>query len=118
MIPALTCLLLPYMTGCSAYVRDVPAISAVLQNRAHYTDKVISVTGHVRDFDEWRSHRGRDQEFFAVCSGGCIHVFMYAHSPIRNGELVTVSGHYYQAFRTAHNVYRDEIEATQVLPRE
>jgi hypothetical protein len=118
MIQALTCLLLPFAGGCSAYARDVPAIPALLAHRAYYTGRVITITGRVQDLDQWRSRRGEAEQDFSVCSDGCVRVFMYANSPIRTGQLVTVSGPYYQAYHTKHRAYYNEIEGTQVLPRE
>jgi hypothetical protein len=118
MIPALTCLLVPFFGGCSAYVRDVPAIPAVLRREQYYTGKVMSVTGRVERLHQWRLRNGSDAEVFAVCAGGCIQVFVFAHSPIHNGQLVSVSGRYYQAFHTGEDTYYNEIEGTGVLPRE
>lgn len=118
MIPAFTCLLLPLFGGCSAYVRDVPAISAIEQHRAQYTGKAVSVTGRVANLDRWRSRNGTAEEVFSLCDGGCVRVYMAAHSDIRNGQLVTVRGSYYQAYRVRRDTYFNEVEATEVLPRE
>jgi hypothetical protein len=117
MIPALTCLLLPFVGQCSAYVRDVPPISVVLAHRTYYTGRVIRITGRVQQLDQWRSHSGQGEEAFAVCAHGCIRVFTYAYSPIHNGQLVTVAGLYYQAYHADYRTYYNEIEATQVVPR-
>lgn len=118
MIPALTCLLLPFLGECPGFVRDVPKIAYVVRHRAQYSGKLISVTGRVRNLDQWRSQSGDPLQIFRVCEAGCIRVFMYAHSPIRNGELVTVRGPYYQAYHVGPRTYYNEIEGTEVLARE
>lgn len=118
MIPALTCLLLPFAGGCSGYVREVASIASVVRNQARYAGAVLSVTGRVSRFDEWRSRTGLAQEVFFVCENGCIRVYMREHSPIRDGELVTVRGQYYQAFHAGRDTYYNEIEGSEVLPRD
>lgn len=118
MIQTVLCLMLPFAGNCSDYVREVPKIADVERNRGHYTGRVLSVTGRVRNLDQWVSRSGDDEQVFEVCDGGCIRVYMYAHSPIHNGELVTVRGPYYQTYHAGRNTYHNEIEATEVLPRE
>lgn len=118
MIPAVFCLLLPFAGTCNDYVRNAPKISDVQQNRARYSGRVLSITGRVQKLDQWVSRGGGNEELFEVCSDGCIRVFMDAHSPIHNGEMVTVRGQYYQAFRAGRKTYYNEMESTEVLPRE
>lgn len=118
MIPALTCLLLPIFADCSSYVRNVPPIADVVQRKAYYNGKVLSVTGRVVRLDQWTSKTAGPSQIFSICNGGCIRVYMRAHSPIHNGELVTVSGPYYQSYRVGRSTYYNEIEGARVLPRE
>jgi hypothetical protein len=118
MIPGFICLLIPFAPGCDAYVRETPAISRLLEHRAYYSGKNVAVTGRVENIDRWKSHAGDAEELFLVCDGRCIRVYMEAHSQIRDGELVTVQGAYYKAYRVGRKTYFDEIEGTEVLPRE
>lgn len=118
MIPALACVILPILSGCSDFVRDAPAVSQVVQHRAAYAGKSISVTARVRKLDQWDSKLGRPEEIFSVCDGGCIRVYMREHSPIRDGELVTVRGTYRDVYHFGHETFYNEVEATEVLPRE
>lgn len=118
MIAALTCLLLPFLADCSSYVRNVPQISDVVQRKAYYNGKIIRITGRVSRLDQWKAPMEGDSELFSICDGACIRVYMRAHSPIRNGELVTVSGEYYRAYRFGRRTYYNEVEGTGVLARE
>lgn len=119
MIPAIACLMLPFATNCSSYVRDVPRVVDVMQHPQRYSGKTLSVTGRVSNLDQWTSKdTGLTEEMFAVCDNGCIRVFIKAHSPIRNGQLVTVRGVYYQTYSVGRAAFHNEIEATEVLPRE
>lgn len=117
MIQAL-CLLLPFAGQCGAYVEHAPAIAQVVAAPKRYRGEVIVVTGRVRDLDQWRSRNGRDEEVFSVCADACVRVYMERRSPVHNGQLVTVSGPFYDLYRAGRSVYRNEIEATRVLPRE
>lgn len=118
MIPALTCLLLPIFANCSSYVRNVPPIASVVARKAYYDGKTISVTGRVTRLDQWTSKTTGPSQVFSICQEQCVRVYMRAHSPIRNGELVTVSGEYYRAYRVGRRTYYNEIEGAEVLPRE
>jgi hypothetical protein len=117
-IPALTCLLLPFAGQCSNFVREVPRIADVVQHRAHYSGKLLSVTGRVQTLDQWKSRSGLEEELFSLCEDGCIRVYLPAHSPIRNGERVTVRGTYYEALHVGRATFYNELEGTEVLPRE
>lgn len=118
MIPALTCLLLPIFANCSSYVRNVPPIADVVAREAYYDGKTITVTGRVVRLDQWTSKSTGQSEVFSICQEQCVRVYMRAHSPIHNGELVTVSGEYYRAYRVGRRTYYNEIEGAEVLPRE
>lgn len=118
MISALTCLLFPFVGDCPAFVRDKPKIAQVQQHKAAFTGKTISVTGRVRDLDQWKSASEGDEELFFVCDDGCIHVYLRVHSPIQNGQRVTVVGQYFRALRIGRRTFENELEAVQVLPRE
>jgi hypothetical protein len=111
-------MLLPFRPGCDAYIINVPRIAAVEQHPAQYNAKVLSVTGRVQRLDQWISRAGYPQQTFYVCDDGCIHVYMEGRSPIRNGELVSVRGQYYQVYRAGSKKYYNEIEASEVLGRE
>ena len=118
MIPALACVILPILSGCSDFVRDAPSVSEVVQHRSTYAGKSVSVTGRVRKLDQWDSKLGRPEEIFSVCDGGCIHVYMLEHSPIHDGQLVTIRGTYRDVYRVGRETFYNEIEGTEVLPRE
>lgn len=118
MIPAITCLLLPFLGNCPNFVRNVPQIAAVVQRKAYYNGKIISVTGRVSRLDQWTSGTEGSSEVFSICAGECIRVYMRAHSRIHNGELVTVSGQYYQAYHAGRRTYYNEIEGVELLLRE
>lgn len=118
MIPALACVILPLLGGCSDFVRDTPGIAQVVQQRSKYRGKSISVTGRVQKLDQWTSKLGRPEEIFSVCQDSCIRVYILAHSPIHNGQLVTVRGTYYDVYRAGRETFHNEIEGTEVLPRE
>lgn len=119
MISALTCLLLPFLGNCSNFVRDVPTLTALVHHRASYTGRNVEVTGRVRRLDQWTSRVEGSEELFLVCDGtDCVRVFMHAHSPIADGRLVTVSGQYFEALHVGRHTYYNEIEGSEVLPRE
>lgn len=118
MIPQVVCLLLPIAGECPVLVRNVPKISAVMQRKAYYTGKTISVTGRVRSLDQWTLANHGQAELFAVCDGPCVQVFMRMRSPIHDGMLVTVSGQYYETYHAGRRAFHNEIEADHVVPRE
>lgn len=118
MIPALTCLLFPLGAQCGDFVRDAPSIANVAAHSAQYSGKILDVTGRVQHLDQWRSPRGFSRQLFQLCDGSCVRVYVPAHSAIHNGELVTVRGTYYQTFHAARSTYHNELEGTEVLPRE
>lgn len=118
MIQALTCLLFPFAADCPAFVRDAPRIADLVQRKAFYSGKAITVTGRVSRLDRWTSPIDGDQEFFWLCDHGCIRVYMRTRSPIHNGNLVTVSGQYFSAFRQYRHTYYNELEGGELLPRE
>jgi hypothetical protein len=118
MIPALTCLLLPFTAPCTQYVRDVPRIADIVQHRSAYTGQTMSVTGRVRRLAQRHTKSGFAYELFFLCDSGCIHVYVKGRSPIHDEQLVTVRGTYYETLRQARRTYFNEVEATEVLPRE
>lgn len=118
MIPALACVVLPILSGCSDFVRDAPPVSAVAQHRSAYTHKSVSLTGRVRKLDQWDSKLGRAEELFSLCDGGCVRVYMLEHSSIHDGQLVTVRGTYYDVYHFGRETFYNEVEGTEVLPRE
>jgi hypothetical protein len=118
MIQALTCFLFPFAAQCPAFVRDAPRIAQVVQRKAFYSGKAVTVSGRVSRLDQWTSPVYGDEQFFWLCDGGCIRVYMRTRSPIHNGDLVTVSGEYYAAFHQYRHTYYNELEADEVLPRE
>jgi hypothetical protein len=118
MIPALACLLFPLGAQCGDFVRDAPSIASVAAHRAQYNGRILDVTGRVQRLDQWRSRRGRSQQVFQLCDGACVRVYMPAHSAIHNGQLVTVRGTYYESLHLDRSTYDNELEATEVLPRE
>lgn len=117
MIQAL-CLLLPFAGQCGAYVEHSPAIAQLVAAPKRYRGELVVVTGRVKNLDQWRSRTGRNEEVFSLCDGSCVRVYMEQRSPLHDGQLVTVSGDFYDAYHAGRNVYRNEIEATRVLPRE
>jgi len=119
MIPALACVALPLLNGCTDYVRDAPKIANVVAHQSAYDGKTVSVTGRVNHLDQWQSKTGLLEELFTVCDGDtCIRIYMRARSAIHDGQLVTVRGTYYRTYRFGHSIFHNEIEATEVLPRE
>lgn len=118
MMPALLCFLVPIASGCDSFVRDVPSISAIVRDEARYSGRTVSVTGRVSKLDQWRSRSGYDQEAFFVCEDGCVHVYMEERSPVHDGQLVTVTGEYFQSYRVGQHAFYNEIEGTEVSPRE
>ena len=119
MIPALACIALPLLSGCPDYVRDAPKLPSLVAHQAAYNGKTVSVTGRVKRLDEWASKTGLPEELFTICEGStCIRVYMRTHSAIHDGELVTVRGTYYQTYRFGRYTFHNEIEGTEVLPRE
>ena len=118
MIPALACFLLPLTGPCTQYVREIPRIADVAAHRAQYEGTSMSVTGRVRGLEQRRSKKGLLYEVFSLCDSACIHVYIPAQPPIHNRQLVTVRGTYYETFRLQRWTYFNEVEATEVLPRE
>lgn len=118
MIPALTCLLLPFIGDCSGYVRDVPSITQLTDRRDYYSGRLIEVTGRVQRLDQWTSRAAGEQEVFSVCDGECVRVYLRARSRISDGLLVTVSGEYHRTLRVGRHTYLNEIDAIDVISRE
>lgn len=118
MIPALTCLLLPLASQCAGLVRETPRIADVVQHRSQYNGKAVRVTGRVQRLDRWTSSSGLPEEVFLLCDDGCVRVYVRANSAIRNGALATVEGMYYAAYRAGRATYYNEVEGSEVLPRE
>lgn len=109
MIPAIACLLVPFLSGCPEYVEAVPSISALEQRPAQYSGAAVRVTGEVQRLE---------QLGFVLCRGGCVRVFMQARTPLRSGERVTVRGVYFREHTVGKKTYYNEIEATEIVPRE
>jgi hypothetical protein len=110
--------LLFFAAHCPAFVRDAPRIVDLLGRKAYYSGKTVIVTGRVSRLDQWASPAYGDEEFFWLCDQGCIRVYMRARSAIHNGDLVSVSGEYYAAFRQYRHTYYNELEGGELLPRE
>lgn len=119
MIPAIACVVLPVLSGCSAYVEYVPTVSALEAREAYFSGRPVEVTGEVRRLVQRRSRTSaQEYEVFVLCRGTCVRVFMRAHSSIRNSETVTVRGVYYERIAVGRDVYHNEIEAAEILPRD
>lgn len=119
MIPAILCLAVPLLSGCSEYVESAPSIAVLEARRTYFSHKSVRVTGDVRKLSQWRSPlSGRSYEIFVLCQGGCVRVYMEAHSPIYAGERVTVRGIYYSEHREGRETYYNEIVAAEIVPRQ
>ena len=118
MIAPLFCLLLPFAAPCPQYVDLVPSIRLLEREKARYDGKVVNLKGSVARLWQWRSKdRQYAYEMFFLCDGrACVHVFMEANSPIRQGQTVLVRGPYYRMYRTAKVSYPNEVEATEIRP--
>ena len=117
MIAPLLCLLLPALDGCTRYADHVPSIAQIERDRQEYDGKTVDVSGRVHGLNQWHSRTAESfvQTFFICEQRDCIHVFVESHSPVRNGERVSVRGAYYREYRSRKSVFRNEIEASEVL---
>lgn len=119
MIPAILCFAVPLLSGCSEYVEYAPSIAALEARRPYFSRKSVRITGEARKLSQWRSSlSGRSYEVFVLCQDDCVRVYMEAHSPIFDGERVTVAGIYYREHREGRETYYNEIVAAEIVPRQ
>lgn len=119
MIATLLCIIVPLLPSCSAYVQYAPPIDAIVADKTAYDRKTVLVTGSVRGLDRWKSRRGPYRYVrFDLCESACVRIFMEGDSIIHDGERVTVRGPYYRNYTTSDSAYPNEIEATEIIPRE
>lgn len=119
MTPAILCLAVPLLSGCSEYVEYAPSIAVLEARRSYFSHRSVRVTGQARKLSQWRSPlSGRNYEIFVLCQGECVRVYMEAHSPIYDGERVTVRGVYYREHREGRETYYNEIVAAEIVPRQ
>lgn len=117
MTSSIFCLLIPLLGGCNAYVDNVPEVGALLAQRARYNGRTVTVLGRVEHLSQRRA-RSSDYayETFYVCvKAQCVRVFRPEHSTIQNDDRVRVRGEFFEAFHSGRWVYRNEIEATEIV---
>jgi hypothetical protein len=118
MIHAIACLLFPLLGGCSPYVDYAAGPSNLLLRPGYYAGHPVIVTGKV---DRLRALRGASfgtaAETFYLCDGKCVQVFMREHTPMFEGERVSVRGFFSERQRIGSLLLRDNIEASEIFPR-
>lgn len=118
MIHAFTCLLFPLLAGCGPFI-DYPATaSEIMRNPAYYSGRAVVVSGRVHALRQFRGiSMGTPAETFMLCDGTCVHVFRREHTPVREGDRVSVRGIFLAVHHIGRMDLRDDIEATEIFPR-
>ncbi len=118
MIHALTCLLFPLLGGCAPFIDYAATTSDITLNPAYYSGQPVVVTGNVRTLRQFRGASfGTPAETFYLCDGRCVHVFMREHTPMHEGERVSVRGFFSIIQRVGRLVLHNDIEAGEIFPR-
>ncbi|HET9393463.1 MAG TPA: OB-fold nucleic acid binding domain-containing protein [Candidatus Rubrimentiphilum sp.] len=118
MIHAFTCLLFPLFAGCGPFI-DYPATaSEIMRNPAYYSGHSVAVTGRVHAMRQFLGiSMGTPAETFLLCDGTCVQVFMREHTPIREGDRVSVRGKFLTLRHIGRMTLRNGIEAGEIFPR-
>ena len=118
MIHAFTCLLFPLFARCGPFI-DYPATaSEIMHNPAYYSGRPVVVTGRVHDLRQFRGiSMGTPAETFLLCDGTCVHVFRREHTPVGEGDRVSVRGVFLTLQHIGRMVLRYDIEAAEISPR-
>ena len=119
MIHAFTCLLFPLFAGCGPFVDYTATASELMRDPAYYSGRPVVVTGQVHELRQFRGiSMGTPAETFLLCDGTCVHIFMREHTPIREGDRVSVRGVFSTLQRIGRMVLRDDIAAGEIFPRD
>lgn len=119
MIHAIACLLFPLLGGCRPYIDYAASPSAIVSNASYFVGRPVIVTGKV---DRLRRLRGASfgtpAETFYLCDRKCVQIFMREHTPMFEGERVSVRGVFSTRERFGALLLRNDIDATEISPRE
>ncbi len=118
MIHALACLLFPLWGACSPFIDYTAAPKALMLNPAYYAGHPVIVTGNVDRLRRLRGASfGTSAETFYLCNGTCIQVFMREHTPMYEGERVSVRGLFLITQRVGWLSLHDYVDASEIFPR-
>lgn len=118
MIHAVACLLFPLLGGCQPYVDYVATPSELLRAKASYVRRPVIVTGKLDRLRQFRGASfGTPAETFYLCDKSCVQVFMREHTPMFQGERVSVRGVFATRQTFGKLRLKDTIEAAEVYPR-
>ena len=118
MIHAITCLLCPLFGGCSPFIDYAVTPNALALNPVYYSGHPVIATGNV---ERLRQLRGASfdtpAETFYLCNGKCVQVFMREHTPMYEGERVSVRGFFSVTQRVGKLLLHNDIDAAEIFPR-
>lgn len=118
MIHAFTCLLWPLLSGCAPFIDYAATPNALMLNPAYYAGHPVIATGTI---DRLRRLRGASfgtpVETFYLCDGKCVQVFMREHTPMYQGERVSVRGFFAITQRIGKLQLHNDIDAAEIFPR-
>jgi len=119
MIHAIACLLFPLLGGCQPYIDYTASPSAVLRDEAYFVGRPVIVTGKVDRLQQLSGASfGTPAEMFSLCDRRCIQIFMREHTPMFQGERVSVRGIFAIGQRVGKLRLRDDIVASEIFPRQ
>lgn len=116
MIEQLVCALLPVFTGCDQYRERAVSVAALAAAPEAYDRERLRVRGTVVHLNQRLSKYGEPYETFSFCDGRCVRIFKNEHSPIHNGQVVTVYGDFYAIWHVGPFTYNNEVSADEILP--
>lgn len=119
MIHAIACLLFPLLGGCRPYIDYSASPSAIARAPAYYAGRPVIVTGKVDRLQQLRGASfGTLAETFFLCDERCVQVFMREHTPMFQGERVSVRGTFSVRQHVGKMQLRNNIEASEIFPRQ
>lgn len=97
----------------SAYAEVRTDIQAILANPNGFDGRKVEVEGRVESLRSRISGKGSPYTIFRIADNGeSLSVFALGHSPLKEGDLVRVSGMFQKVRYVSQYVFLNEIDAT------
>ena len=113
MIAAL-CLLLPVFGGCGGFTQQVTTPGNLLASRDS-TVRMVRVTATVKHMSHRISRAGFPYDVFLICDEKCVRVYRRDRTAAQDGDRVSVTGRYFREHHVGNAVYRNELDADEVI---
>lgn len=86
------------------------SISSILQSPSSYDGKQVTVNGTIQGIREKVSRKGNAYDTFSICDKECLHVFVFGHPSIAEGQRRTIIGTFTAIKHVGSYTFYNEIE--------